>query len=155
MHGAFMFRRSGKAEHINKKAKWCGAMKVLSQNKGFSLVEVLVAMAVLTILVVSFTIFFGWNITSIFETGQRSQAVAEAEKKLEKLHYSMDNYASDPEYVSSEDVLVKDPDRDRNFCVEEVTYVDGSVEGYNVTVVVFYKNGERYVSLSSFIEGGT
>ena len=46
-------------------AKWCEVMKGLSQDKGFTLVELLVALAILAILIVAFTTFFGWNITSI------------------------------------------------------------------------------------------
>lgn len=131
-------------------------MKYTISNKGFSLVEVLVALAILVILVAAFTNFFSWNIISIIDNGQKSQAVAEAEKKLEQLYYSMDNYVDDPEYVSNcNDILVKQPDRNCNFCVEEVTYIDGDVEGYNVTVVVFYKNGERHVDIHDFVEGGT
>jgi len=131
-------------------------MKLFSSNKGFSLVEVLVALTVLVILIGAFANFLGWSVTSIFDDGQKTRAIAEAEKKLERLYYSMDNYASDQEYVGNcNEVTVKDPNRIRNFCVEEVTHVGGNVEGYNVTVVVFYKNGERYVSISSFIEGGT
>ncbi|GBF32766.1 type IV pilin PilA [Desulfocucumis palustris] len=130
-------------------------MKWLHNNKGLTLVELLVAMSVLVILTIAFTAFFGQNITSISESGQKSKATAEAEKKLERLHHSMDDYDSDPEYVSSENVLTKNPNRDRNFSVDQVTYVDGEIQGYKVTVVVFYKNGERHVTMTSFIEGGT
>ncbi|KAF1086571.1 hypothetical protein SPSYN_00290 [Sporotomaculum syntrophicum] len=131
-------------------------MKKLTCNKGFSLVEVMVALIVLVIMVGAFVNFFGWSITSIFADGEKTRAVAEAEKKLEHLHNSMDNYYTDTEYVNDyNDVFIKYPDRVRNFCVEEVTRLNGIVEGYNVTVVVFYHNGERHVSVSSFIEGET
>ena len=106
----------------------------------------MVAMAVLTILIIAFSALFGWNITSIFDSGQRTKAIAEAEKKLERLYYSMDNYDSDPEYVSRESVFDYQ-NRERNFCVEEET------NGYNVTVVVFYHNGERHVAIPAFILG--
>ncbi|HBV97079.1 MAG: hypothetical protein JL50_12640 [Peptococcaceae bacterium BICA1-7] len=125
----------------------------LSQNKGFTLVELLVSMAVLAILVVAFVNFFGWSITSIFESGQKTKdAVAKADTKLQQLYYSMDDYESDSEYVSPGSVLTY-KGRELNFCVEEATYLD--VAGYKVTVVVFYDNGERYVSMTDFIKGGT
>lgn len=112
------------------------------------------AMTVLSILAATFATFFGWNITSIFEAGEKTKAIAKAEKKLERLYYSMDDYETDAEYVSCVNVETKDPSRNRNFCVVEKTYINGNVEGYNVTVVVFYQNGERHVSISAFIEAG-
>lgn len=125
----------------------------LMQSQGFSLVEVMVASVLLAVLIVTFTNFFGWNVTSIFDTGQRTEAIAEAEKKLEKLHYSMDDYESDPEYTSPGTVLTYQ-NRSRNFCVEEESYAGGSIQGYKVTVVVFYKSGERQAAITSFIQGG-
>lgn len=127
-------------------------MKEIHQNKGFTLVEILVSLTILTILAVAFTAFFSWNAFSIFKAGDQSRAVAKAEEKLEKLHFSIENYASDLEYEECQDVYTYYA-RERNFCVDEVDYVDGKVEGCKVTVVVFYQNGERYVSISSFIGG--
>lgn len=129
-----------------------------NSNQGFTLVEVLVAMVVLTIIVIAFTAFFGWNVTSIFDTGEKSRAIAKAESKLEKLYGSMENYKNDPDYVDNcENVSIRTGSRDCNFCVtkEAYNFQGSSVDGYNVQVVVFYSNGERHVSLSSFIEGGT
>ncbi|ABO49579.1 hypothetical protein Dred_1044 [Desulforamulus reducens MI-1] len=136
-------------------------MKGLSQDKGFTLVELLVALAILAILIVAFTTFFGWNITSILETGKRSEAIANAEKKLEELYYKEDRelyftnktYLNDPtegEYVEDPDNINSYDGRNRKFCVEP--YVSGVVKGYTVTVVAFYQNGQRHVTISSFIE---
>ncbi|GAB6182081.1 hypothetical protein JCM14036_34000 [Desulfotomaculum defluvii] len=132
-------------------------MKSISKNKGFTLVELLISMAVLTILIVAFTTFFSWNTTSIFETGERDKALANAENVLEELFYKEDQegyftngtYLEELELVPYEEVADY-KNRDRNIFVEP--YSSETENGYSVTVVVFYQNGQRHVTISSFIE---
>lgn len=124
--------------------------------------ELLVSMAVLVIVVSAFTIFFGWNFTSIFSDGEKSKATAAAETKLENLYFLLSkegyDYESDPDYVSVSD-LFNYQTREINFYIEEELDASGKIKGHQITVVAFYWNGERHVTIKSFKEnvpeGGT
>ncbi len=142
-----------------KQAKWCENlmrmyMKALRQNNGFSLVELVVAMTVLSILVAAFATFFGWNLTSVFEDGQKSKAIARAGDKLERMSSSMENYEESIPglelYVENYENVFTYQNCDLNFYVKEVIEPDDL--DYNVTVVAFYLDGERYVSFHKYIE---
>lgn len=141
----------------------------MNNSKGLTLVELLISLLIISILVFAFTTFFSWNVTSIFDTGKRSEAIARAEKKLEELYYKEDReryfsdnkYLSDPsedEYVANINEVTSYSSKARQFSVVpyEKTYeedgITKTVKGYSVTVVSFYQNGERYVTLTSFIE---
>ena len=122
--------------------------------KGFSLVEVLVAITVLTITIVSFTFVYGWSFENIFLMGEKSTAVAKAQNALERMYININDDKIDLQRVISPDDLYTYSESGNYYVEENVTYTleeDEDVVGNKVTVVVFYKNGERHVSLSAFI----
>ncbi len=126
-------------------------------EKGFSLVEVLVAMAILTIIVVCFTFAFGWSFENIFLMGDKSKAAAKAQETIERLYVNIDDDEVGLRRVDSTDELYNyyEPG---NYYIEpgvDYTLEDEEVEGYKVTAVVFYKNGERNVTFNTFISNAT
>lgn len=150
-------------------------MYLIKDKKGFSLVEVIVSMAILSILAVAFLPLFGTSFANIFLFGEREGATSYASDKLELL-YAGQPFASEGELkgvldngangqdCSGGDLYDYDSGYDFNFCVEETTQPidnygsviepgEGLLEGYKVTIVVFYNNGESHIELSSFIRG--
>ncbi|WP_347487622.1 prepilin-type N-terminal cleavage/methylation domain-containing protein [Desulfoscipio sp. XC116] len=123
--------------------------------KGFTLVEVLVAMAILTITVVCFTFVFGWNYENIFLMGDKSKAVAKAQESIERLYVDInDNDVGLKRIYNPNELYIYDETEPGNYYIEDnVTFaLEGKeVEGYKVTVIVFYKNGERNAKISSYI----
>ncbi len=140
---------------------------LLRTQKGFSLIEVIVAVSVLVILAFAFVPLFSTSFANIYTYGNKDQAMTFASDQLEIL------YASQPfsevaditnllqsedgqEISSSDDLYIYDQNYSFNYrIVDSFTPIDGnnSVEGYSVTIVVFYHGGERHVEISSFIRG--
>ena len=59
-------------------------MNTLSQEKGFSLIEVLVALAILMISIFAFTTLFTTSFQGIFRAGHKSEAMFEAQEKIDQ-----------------------------------------------------------------------
>ncbi len=134
-------------------------------NKGITLVEVIVALMILTILTVAFTNLMGFNFINIFNMGEKSKAIAKAMEKTDQLNVLVWNAEntdeataalenSDNGWVDLDD-LPADNTKD---CVYDFEYIpdkdlDGTnVEGYDVTVIAYYPEDFKYhVKLESFI----
>lgn len=74
----------------------CGNMKnnmiaSIFNRKGFTLVEVLVCMAILSIIIISFTAAFSTSFTGILKNGENLESLYEKQKNIE---YSIRNYDS-------------------------------------------------------------
>lgn len=145
------------------------SLRMHNEDKGMTLVEVLVAMVILLILVVAFTSFIGWNFTSIFIMGEKSKAIASAMEKTDQLYALVWN-AGDP---TTAEYLLKNPEmgwkeayedifdgtdgipeyyyEKRTVEVEDGSYISYE-EGFEVTVVVSYREGMHHVELESFIK---
>jgi prepilin-type N-terminal cleavage/methylation domain-containing protein len=138
---------------FRNKALWSA-----NKDKGFSLVEVMVALAILSILAVAFIQLMGWSFTSIFYEGEKSKAIASAKEKQEELA-AMGNLEdinlSDPEYVSSGNLLVYNetvPLKRRFYYFADTRPIeDEEVDGYEIAVVVFYGEGKFHVKITNFI----
>ncbi|MEW5922015.1 MAG: prepilin-type N-terminal cleavage/methylation domain-containing protein [Bacillota bacterium] len=130
-------------------------------EKGFSLVEVLMAMAILCIVVVAFTQLMGWSFTNIFAQGEKSRAIAATAEKVDRLSYVIAGsdtpeveMAADPERVAQyADLLDKNIPLERRFYFEAAEkLLDGiNVAGYNVTVAVYYQDYRFHVLFEQFI----
>ena len=139
---------------------------IKNKQNGFTLVEVIVSMAILSILAVTFLMTFTTGFTNIFASGNKNEAMTLASDKLELL------YAKQP--ISDDDIVsLTDSDifngkfieenhdalyeYDKDFDYDEEGAFNFTVEakelGYKVTIVSFYQNAERYVTLTSFVRG--
>ncbi|MTV49378.1 prepilin-type N-terminal cleavage/methylation domain-containing protein [Heliobacillus mobilis] len=132
-------------------------------NKGMTLIEVLVAITILTILIVSFSSMLSINFSNIFIFGEQSKAIAKAKEKTDEL-YSIVWSANNPATASAAltnpsigwkrdyDSLFESPTTAYYFETKTKT-VDGTpIQGYEVSVVVPYEEGKYHVELKSFIE---
>jgi len=134
----------------------------LNSEKGLTLVEVLVAMAILSLVVVAFTQLMSWSFTNIFIQGNKSKATAAAAEKIDFLTYVIstsdtpeDVMESDDEWVAQfDDLFDMELPGERRFYYEAVenSLNETIVDGYNVTVVVFYQDYKFHVLFEQFID---
>lgn len=138
-------------------------MKKLKENKGLTLLEVIISLAIFGILIAGFIRFFGDSFVSMVSYGNKSKAVLEASEVMEKsysgeiaLDKADDLEGMGGEHVEnplSSELYRKTEEQKFNFYIEDVNLdIDGNtVEGKNLNVIWFYEDGNRYVRLSSFI----
>ena len=135
----------------------------LIMNDGFTLIEVLVAIGILVLLAIAFIPLFSSSFSFIFTYGHRDKAMAKASEYMETI------YANEPitessaikDLLSSLDghdietdgsgILDYNPLKSFNYYIEDAFEPVSGIEGFKVTIAVFYKNGEQAVQLSSFI----
>ena len=125
-------------------------------NKGFTLIEIILAIAILGIIIVSFMSIFSSGIKNIFSAGKKDEAISLAANKLEKLYHSQPfekqsdlkaKLNNDGYYVENcTNELYTYQNKDYNFCIN--SNISG---GFKVKIVYFYLNGERYIELTSFV----
>lgn len=134
-------------------------MKGISKNsKGFTLIELILAMAILGIIAISFLYLFTSSTVSLHNAGNQSKATAEVQSLMDKTYTEGIVYietldASDNTiskvltaaalknaYVAGEKV---------RYLVESVT-ISGKVVP-KITMLLFYDSGKRSVVLSSLI----
>lgn len=147
-----------------------------SKNTGMTLVEIIIALAILGIITVSFLGMFSSSIMSIFAMGENSKSVVVAQAIIDQLYQGADrsSLTYDPDnpkgYISSLSITELDgisykvyKFKDNSFYSFDETDDDNAeirfqVEesdlnyGTNVktiTVLVFYQNGNRYIELVS------
>ncbi len=144
------------------------------EQKGLTLIEVMIALAILGIIVVAFMPLFGVTFANIYSYGSRDEAKAKAAEQLEELYAEQPfPFEGDPDIVgtlkegvdeyqgehiegSENDLHTPPKEADFNFSVEEnfePMENEEDVKGYKVTIVFFYQDGERHVELTSFIRG--
>ncbi|PKM83454.1 MAG: hypothetical protein CVU88_02865 [Firmicutes bacterium HGW-Firmicutes-13] len=113
-------------------------------NEGFTLVEVIAALTILSIIIISFLAVFGNSIVMIITAGQLSEAQYTAQKVMENAIAG-----SILEDIENINVIVDTPDSDHtsitiNYNGENIT-VDGKI------IEVEYDDGERAVTLTTFV----
>ena len=138
-------------------------MKKFNVNKkGFTLVEVIVSMAILALIATAFVPLFGFSFTNIFSYGERDKAMSVASDIMEELYAEQplpDNFSIDDiEGIdeNSDYFIYNSESRFKVLKLEEDFDIDGdNITGYKVTIEVPYKDGdkERDVTLTSFVRG--
>ena len=133
-------------------------MKVLRNQKGLTLVEMIVALAILSLIVVIFVNAFGHVFGNIIGMGNKTQAVAEAQAIIDFVYERGE--ADQSVLMSNFDIKDRvsynelrnqsyDPAKPIYYSIsnEEVD----SVTKQRITVLVYYRNGNRSTILSSLI----
>lgn len=139
-----------------------GRIAMLKNRKGVTLVEILVAFAILSVIAAAFLLLFSTSITNIFNFGAESRAVARTTENMEAL-YNLENptgtdIEAELDAMNGKKALdstsLYDYDSNFNFNYYYEGSDTGLSSGYEVTMVMFYRNGEKYVDLKSFIRSG-
>ena len=144
------------------------------KNKGFTLLEIIVVIAILSIVVIAFLSLFTNSYSNVSYSNNRLKATMEAKSIMEGIRtidyeglnesdvdkYFTDNYEGKYEKISDINDISNSNNKDILYYIgdADVSLKDKSddVEVFNenskkITVIVFYNNGKSYVTLSSYI----
>lgn len=135
-------------------------MKSVKQKRGMTLLEIIIAIAILGVLLASFLSMFTSGFSQIFKMGSKTTAVSDAQDIIETVYNAQD--------ISDTFIQSIDPSENYekvNDCaqIETVAYTGHRViycvgletmhgEDYDrITVRVFYRNGNESVILSTIV----
>jgi len=132
-------------------------------NQGFTLIELIISIAILSIILVSFMSLLGNGTKNVFSMGHKTQAVAEAQSIIDTVYNAGDtsdtfiqNIDPSTNYQKIDDCNLLESGTYTyrvRYCVEEIT---NTINGNDYTqdvisVLVFYNNGKNYTVVSSII----
>lgn len=134
-------------------------MKLLKNKKGMTLVEIIIAFALLAILTSAFLLIFSSSLVNILNFGEKSKSLATANQAMEAV-YSIQDPTLDlieaelesrngNKIISSAYLYDYTEGNDFNYFIESVD--NGVSTGYQVTIVHFYYGGEKFIDLESFV----
>lgn len=144
------------------------------KNKGFTLLEIIVVIAILSIVVIAFLSLFTNGYSNVSYSNNRLKATMEAKSIMEGIRaidyedlnesdvdkYFTDNYEGKYEKINDINNISNLNNKDILYYIGDVdvSLKDKSddVEVFNenskkITIIVFYNNGKSYVTLSSYI----
>lgn len=149
----------------------------LKNQKGFTLVEVLISMVILGIVVFSFLNLFGTSFVNIYSMGTKDRAMAKASDIMDILYreqgnagfdaigtvrnviannFSGFNPGVDGDGNLTGNLFQNDASYQGNYKIKEINgHFEGAIPGYNVTIYVSYTaSGEQSeITLTSFFRG--
>lgn len=131
-------------------------MKNRKNSKGLTLVEILVSIAILTIISIFLLTIFSGAYSSIFSMGRKTNAVAVAQSIIDQVYESGDatttyiqSLEGSPQNVPLSNPYDSEVDSGIRFNLNAV-FIDG--KNFNqLDVLVFYQNGERSIELTALI----
>lgn len=127
----------------------------IHRKKGMTLLEVIIAVAILGIISIVFLSVFANGFTTIFKMGNKTKAVAEAQKLIDIVCQSKspNSIQSLCKKTSISNIYVYEKENPKKYCVEDYPIiVNGITYQYSrVTVAVFYSNGNSYVKLTAIV----
>ncbi len=129
--------------------------KILKVENGFTLVEIIAAITILGILALTFFNLFGSSMLHILSSGKKDEAITLAANKMESIYNQQISTEDDIKTILNDgyyieecedmDSLYAKPNSDLyRYCI------DGDSDGFEVTIVCFYQEGEHNISLTSF-----
>lgn len=129
---------------------------------GFTLIEIILAMAILGILAVAFMPILGNGFITVFDMGSRTKAMATAQQLIDSGEF--DNKPSEIIQYTDYNLMLSKPytpgeDNIGRYCIRSSTITipqlstDLTSKSYNtVTVMVYFGNKKQYVLLTHIIE---
>jgi prepilin-type N-terminal cleavage/methylation domain-containing protein len=122
-------------------------MKAVKFQRGITLIEVIVSMAILSIIAVSLLGIFSSGISSIFSMGRKTKAMAEAQKVMD----IVDKSGSITSTSIQSTINNEGGSGYMSFSLDNSFVVTPGIAMNKVTITVSYNNGARSVSLTSLI----
>lgn len=140
-------------------------------NRGLTLIEIIVSIAILGVLSIFFLAIFTNVSADVFSWGERGKAILKAQEKLERIH-SRENSILE-EHAHQQLIKLLEKDQENIEITEDTKLYEGNpsndtirlainknkilnihgndTEGYEVILVVFYQEGKKPVTVSTFI----
>lgn len=136
-------------------------MKFLANKKGMTLIEILIAFLLMSILTSAFLLVFSSGVVNILDFGSRSRALAAANQAMEDVYSIQEptqglivgklNALNGVQITNSPDLYTY-KGKDFNYFIQ---YIDTTVSsGFRVTIVYFFRSGEKFIDLESFVREG-
>lgn len=122
-------------------------------RKGLTLVEIIVAIAILGMIVVSFLSLFSSTFSMVYIMGSKSNAATEVQKIMEILYRDgnttyIENLSNAIETDEADLGTNYTPGMEIQYNVKTINLLSGeSVD--QITIVMFYFNGKHFVKLTS------
>lgn len=125
-------------------------------SKGLTIIEIIIAIAILGIIALGFFSVFTHSYSTIYTMGNKSKAIAKAREIIDTAYENRDVDILKVKNISKEstpsDVYTFETGKISKYMTEIKT-----IDGFNytkLTVVVFYQQGKRYVTLTSLMPAG-
>ena len=140
-------------------------MKLLMRKKGITIIEIIVSLAILGILAISFLSIFSNGVSTIFSSGNKSLAMKQAQTISDRI-YDTQNFSDldtavqgillniygtgkYKKVLSSADIYSTSYTGEAvRYYIENIQLLSGLTR-QRVTALVFYENGKRNIVLSS------
>lgn len=137
-------------------------MKFLANKKGMTLIEILIAFLLMSILTSAFLLVFSSGVVNILDFGSRSRALAAANEAMEDAYSIQEptqelivaefNALNGNQITNLPDLYTYTAGKDFNYFIQ---YTDTTVsKGFRVTIVYFFRSGEKFIDLESFVREG-
>jgi len=161
-----------------RKDNRCGEMRIPYKNKGMTLIEVIVALAILGIISVSFLTLFSKGYTDIFKSGSRTNTTMKIQSMADYLNSKINNSTDDIDtninnYLSNQYSYAKDVNYKKVTDIISLNTVESkislkyfigslgsvssttpNIQEYPVTILWFINNSQSYVQITIFIIKG-
>ncbi|MCK8058900.1 MULTISPECIES: prepilin-type N-terminal cleavage/methylation domain-containing protein [unclassified Fusibacter] len=131
----------------------------MNKIKGFTLIELIVAIAILSIIIVSFLTLFSFSFTNMINEGHRTDATHITQTITDSLFATtftsesgIESYLSSKGYGSESGDVSLYESKPINFNVMESTLL--TVTGCNVDIAVFYNDNNDFVTFTVFVPFG-
>lgn len=128
-------------------------MKRCKTKKGETLLEAVIAIAILGIIAAGFTGVFINGLNNVQKMGERTRAIGEAKKVLNGVCENKDTSTIPGEWTKITDrgeLYVYESSKPKKYLVEDYTIPGGDLHK-KITVVIFYENGTAYTQLTAII----
>ena len=146
-------------------------MKVINlkyiNNKGLSLIEIIISISILGIIIISVIPLFGDSLFHIISSSKKNEAMSIATNKMEQLYsiqplnkplntnnietqlsnnYTVELDSEDEDYIFN---IINDTDKIIGEIIID-NHIDGN-HGYKVTINIYYNMENKQITLTSFV----
>ena len=133
----------------------------MDNTQGYTLIEILAAIAILLVVILSLSITFGDTFSSLFLVGQKVKTIDRAQQRLDELVLIAsqsdkpgDSLKKEPGFKGDRQTAMDSTDTDDvsfYFVENEPGVGDTTIQGLTITVIAHYSHGHRYVELTQFV----